>query len=179
MEFYERELIVTDRNMVESTPETIYENSNNEDVAFLVVGDPLSATTHIDLYLRAKRDGYRCQIIHNTSIINAVACTGLQLYRFGETVSIPFFSSITPSLDNLPDGFYEKITQNYVRDLHTLCLLDIRIKEPTLESLMRGKKLQYEPTKFMSVADAAKQLVDVINFRSKLAKQNGIIFNFK
>lgn len=39
-----------------------------------------------------------------------------------------------------PDSFYPKILANRRQGLHTLCLLDIQVKEPTLESLARGRK---------------------------------------
>ena len=41
-----------------------------------------------------------------------------------------------------PDSFYHKIAANQQMGLHTLCLLDIQVKEPTLESLARGRKVQ-------------------------------------
>ena len=40
-----------------------------------------------------------------------------------------------------PDSFYPRIAANRQRGLHTLCLLDIKVKEPSLESLARGKKV--------------------------------------
>ena len=41
-----------------------------------------------------------------------------------------------------PDSFYHKIAANQQMGLHTLCLLDIQVKEPTLESLARGRKVR-------------------------------------
>lgn len=41
-----------------------------------------------------------------------------QLYRFGETVSIPFFDGGWK-----PVSFYEKIKKNRDNNMHTLCLL--------------------------------------------------------
>ena len=35
------------------------------DVAFLVVGDVFSATTHVDLALRARKAGIKVHLIHN------------------------------------------------------------------------------------------------------------------
>lgn len=58
------------------------------------------------------------QIVHNASIMNAVSCCGLQLYNFGETVSIPYWTETWK-----PDSFFEKIENNFSRNLHTLCLL--------------------------------------------------------
>ena len=52
-------------------------------VSFLVAGDPLCATTHTDLFLRAVKMGVKVEVIHNASIMNAIAACGLSLYRFG------------------------------------------------------------------------------------------------
>lgn len=131
-------------------------HAENSDVAFLVVGDPFGATTHTDLILRAKEKGIKVQIVHNASIMNAVGCAGLQLYHFGETISIPYWTDTWK-----PDSFYDKINANRKHVLHTLCLLDIKVKEPTLESLMK-KKREYMPPKFMSVSEAADQLLQII-----------------
>lgn len=55
--------------------------------------------------------------------MNAVSCCGLQLYNFGETVSIPYWTDTWK-----PDSFFEKIIGNFSRNLHTLCLLGMYIK---------------------------------------------------
>ena len=60
--------------------------------AFLVVGDAFCATTHADLYLRANKLKIEVKVIHNASIISAVGCCGLQVYRFGEVVSVPLWN---------------------------------------------------------------------------------------
>ena len=76
------------------------------------------ATTHSDLWIRAKERNIPVTVIHNASIMNACACCGLQLYSFGQTVSLCFFTETWR-----PDSFYEKIEQNFNMKLHTLCLL--------------------------------------------------------
>lgn len=64
--------------------------------------------------------------------MNAVGVSGLQLYSFGQTVSIVFWD------DNWrPDSFYFKIKQNADLGFHTLCLLDIKVKEQSVENLCR------------------------------------------
>lgn len=45
--------------MVESEAESIYASAKDENVSFLVVGDPLCATTHTDLIIRARELGIR------------------------------------------------------------------------------------------------------------------------
>ncbi|XP_013135667.1 PREDICTED: diphthine methyl ester synthase [Papilio polytes] len=156
-EYYGRPLILADRELCESNIDETLKEAKLKDIALLVVGDPLGATTHTDMLLRAKQFGVESQIIHNASIMNAVSCCGLQLYSFGETISIPFWTDSWK-----PDSFFEKILENYSRNLHTLCLLDIKVKEPTEESLTK-KVRQYMDPKFMTVRDAAKQLVQIVD----------------
>lgn len=98
--------------------------------------------------------------------MNAIACTGLQLYHFGETVSIVFF---TPTWR--PYSFYDKIKSNRDRGQHTLCLLDIKVKEQSEENLLRGK-LVYEPPRFMTVNQCIAQLLEVEERRN----ENGRFF---
>jgi diphthine synthase len=59
-----------------------------------------------------------------------------------------------------PDSFYDRVAENFRLGLHTLVLLDIKVKEPNLESLARGK-IVYEPPRFMTVAQCAEQMVEV------------------
>ncbi|XP_044167597.1 diphthine methyl ester synthase-like isoform X3 [Acropora millepora] len=91
--------------------------------------------------------------------MNAVGCCGLQLYNFGETVSIVLWTDSWK-----PDSFYDKIASNRKHGLHTLCLLDIKVKEQSVENMMRGRKI-YEPPRYMSVNEAVRQLLDVIKTR--------------
>jgi len=148
-------IIEADRELVESGCEEMLERAKDNVVSFLVVGDALCATTHCDLWLRARKMGVQVKVVHNASVMNAIAACGLQLYRFGETVSIPFWVD-----DWKPASFYDKILANYKAGLHTLCLLDIKTKEQTIENLMRGRKI-YEPPRFMTVAQALEQLREI------------------
>ncbi|XP_067028489.1 diphthine methyl ester synthase-like isoform X4 [Acropora muricata] len=158
-EFYGRQIKLADRETVEQNSDLILENAKDKDVAFLVVGDPFGATTHTDLVLRAHQLNIPYQVIHNASIMNAVGCCGLQLYNFGETVSIVLWTDSWK-----PDSFYDKIASNRKQGLHTLCLLDIKVKEQSVENMMRGRKI-YEPPRYMSVNEAVRQLLDVIKTR--------------
>ena len=47
-------MVVPDRDLVESGSDIILAGADTLDVAFLVVGDPYCATTHMDLVVRAK-----------------------------------------------------------------------------------------------------------------------------
>ncbi|KAK2195681.1 bifunctional Tetrapyrrole methylase [Babesia duncani] len=165
--FYQKSIIDADRISIEEQNQTMLNQSIDKNVVLLVAGDPLSATTHSDLCLEAIERGIQLKVIHNASILNAVAICGLQLYRFGETVSIPFFE-----MNWKPDSFFTKIMQNQRQNLHTLCLLDIKVKERSVENLM-ANKLIFEPPRcveihrschklrFMNVATAIGQLLSV------------------
>ncbi|KAM5293498.1 diphthine methyl ester synthase [Glossophaga mutica] len=155
-EFYGRELIVADREDVEQGADQILKDADRSDVAFLVVGDPFGATTHSDLVLRAMKLGVPHRVIHNASIMNAVGCCGLQLYRFGETVSIVFWTDTWR-----PESFFDKVKKNRQSGMHTLCLLDIKVKEQSLENLIKGRKI-YEPPRYMTVSQAARQLLEIV-----------------
>ncbi|KAK6171874.1 hypothetical protein SNE40_018298 [Patella caerulea] len=154
--FYGRKLILADRDMVEQCSDELLADAEIDDIALLVVGDPLGATTHTDLIIRAVEKNIKYKVIHNASIMNAIGCCGLQLYNFGETVSIVFWEETWQ-----PDSFYDKICINKKLGMHTLCLLDIKMKEQTMENLMKGRKT-YENPRFMTVAQACQQLMEII-----------------
>lgn len=115
---YGKPIALADREFVEEKADEFLSEARHADVAFLVVGDPFGATTHADLVVRAKKMGIDVKTVHNASVMNAIGICGLQLYRYGETVSIPFFTDTWR-----PDSFYEKIQGNRSMGLHTLCLL--------------------------------------------------------
>jgi len=123
------------------------------------------ATTHSDLVFRAIQKVIRTEVIHNASILNAVGVTGLQLYAFGQTVSIVFWTE-----QWRPDSFYHKIKQNRDIGLHTLCLLDIKVKEQSVENLLKNRKI-YEPPRFMSVNQCIEELLEAEE-KNKLAVYN-------
>ncbi|KAF7457761.1 putative diphthine synthase [Cryptosporidium felis] len=162
-------LIEADRSKIEEHCDEIIEEAKDKTVVLLVVGDPFCATTHSDLVLRALEREVKVEVVHNASIISAIGCTGLQVYRFGETVSIPFFENNWE-----PSSFYEKIQSNLERGLHTLCLLDIKVKEQTIENMMKNRPI-FEPPRFMSINLAISQLFKV----EKKLKGNVISSNSK
>ena len=152
---YGKSITVADRDMVEQQAEELMlEPARTEKVALLVVGDPVCATTHTDMWLRAKQMGIQVEMVHNASIMGAAGSCGLQLYSFGHTVSIPFFEE-----NWRPTSFYPKVKYNRQGGMHTLCLLDIKVKEPDFKAMMKGRT-EYLPPRFMSVNTAAEQLIE-------------------
>lgn len=159
--------------MVESTSDEILAFARTSNVAFLVVGDPFGyglqtallrggesrltisrATTHTDLVLRARELKIPVQRVYNASIVSAIGGTGLQIYSFGQTVSMVFFTETWK-----PSSFYDRLKENHQIGLHTLVLLDIKVKEQSLVNLARGRKI-YEPPRFMTVAQCAIQMLE-------------------
>lgn len=150
--FYGKKIILADREITEQKSEEILEKAKKEDVAFLVIGDPLCATTHIDLLQRAKDNKIKTEVIHNTSIITAIGTTGLQVYKFGKTTSIPF-----PQKDYLPETPYNILKENQSINAHTLFLLDLDPKN----------------NKFMTIKEAVKFLLEIEKKRKeKIISEN-------
>ncbi len=169
---YEKEITLADREMIENDfDEVIMEKAKLSNVALLVVGDPFSATTHMDLFMRCMSNNVKVEVLNNASIMNSCGVTGMSLYRFGETVTVPFFTKTWR-----PYSFYEKILNNFQNDFHTLVLLDIKVKEISEENLARGKKV-YEPPRFMSVNVALEQLKEAEEFYKKgLIADNTLVY---
>lgn len=118
-----RPLRIIDRKTLEEKPDEILTAARNRKVVLLVPGDPMVATTHVDLRLRAAKAGIETKVIHAASIASAApGLAGLQSYKFGPAATIPF-------PDNPSTRPYEALAENRERGLHTLLLLDIRAKE--------------------------------------------------
>jgi diphthine methyl ester synthase len=155
----EKPIHVAYRHTVEDdADELLVEPARNQIVVLLVVGDPVCATTHTDLLLRCRQKQISFKTIHNASIMGVAGACGLQLYQFGQTISIPFFEE-----NWRPTSFYPKIQYNRNGNMHTLCLLDIKVKEPDYEAMMKtggSKQKQFLPPRFMTIAQAAQQLIE-------------------
>lgn len=115
-----RKIQLLDRERIEEGS-AVLEACKDKRVALLVVGDPMGATTHIDLRLRAAKLGIETSIVHGASVLTAVpGILGLQHYKFGRTTTLPF-----PQEGYSPTSPYEVVAENLLRGLHTLVLLDI------------------------------------------------------
>ncbi|MEM2890695.1 MAG: diphthine synthase, partial [Candidatus Hadarchaeum sp.] len=111
---------IVSRRIVEESPGEILEAAKSRRVSFLVPGDPMVATTHVDLRLRAARAGIETRIIHAASIASAAAgLLGLQSYKFGPSATIPF-------PDNPSTRPYEISAENLKSGWHTMLFLDLR-----------------------------------------------------
>lgn len=116
-----KEIKVLSREEVEQENEIII-SARNKKVGFLVAGDSLTATTHIDLVTRAKKEGIGFKVVHGSSIYTAApGLAGLQIYKFGRATSIPF-----PEPGFYPETPYNVVKENKEAGLHTLVFLDIK-----------------------------------------------------
>jgi diphthine synthase len=126
--------VVSRRALEEEGGQLILRQAEAGKAALLVPGDPLIATTHLDLRIRAERQGIRTRVVHGASIVSAViGLSGLQNYKYGRSVTIPFpaegFTSETP---------YRVIMENRKMGLHTMCFLDIKAEEKRYMTVRDG-----------------------------------------
>lgn len=141
---------VSRQNLEEEEGKKILGEAEKGRVVLLVPGDPMIATTHVDLRIRAQKMGIRTTVVHGASIVSAViGLSGLQNYKFGRSVTIPFTDTSPAS-----ETPYKVIAENKKTGLHTLCFLDIRVEEK----------------KYMTVKDALLTL-----FAVEKRKRQGVV----
>ena len=131
-----KQIIIAERSLIEYSQEKILNEAKKQNIAILVYGDPLIATTHINYIIDSQKIGVKTKVIHNVSIFNAVTETGLMIYNFGKTASIPFEN------ENIKTPI-EIINGNLKSGMHTLILLDLDPKNK----------------KFMNIKDALQYLI--------------------
>jgi len=174
--------VVCRKTLEEENGELILRQAENAKVAFLVPGDPLIATTHIDLRIRAEKRGIKTRVVHAASIISAaIGLSGLQNYRFGRSVTVPFQEG-----GFLSESPYSVIAENKSRNLHTLCFLDIRAEEKrymtvkealgTLLALEERRRLHVTSPDSLAVGLARAGAEDTVIKAEKV--KNLIGFNF-
>ena len=111
-------IIEVNRDFIE-TGTTILNEAKNKNIILLSYGDPMIATTHMDLRLRAEELGIKTKILHNSSIASVLPGeTGLHSYKFGKTVSLMREHKLAPL------SVYYSIHNNLVSKLHSIVLLE-------------------------------------------------------
>ena len=102
-------------------PEKILAQCQENSVAVMVIGDPMQATTHVDLLLRAEELGISYKVYHGISITNlATGISGLSNYRFGRPTTLTYAYG-----DWIATSPLEVISVNLQLNLHTLVLFDL------------------------------------------------------
>lgn len=134
-----KKISISDREFVENLK--ILNEAKNVDIALLVYGSPLMATTHITINEEAEKRKVRVKVIQAASVFDAVAETGLQLYKFGKIISIPKWQE-----NYNPESFVNIIKENKKINAHSLILVDIGLElKDALEQMeisARNKKMK-------------------------------------
>jgi diphthine synthase len=164
--FHGVDVEVLDRAGVEQDPEPILDAAEEGDVAFLTAGDTMISTTHVDLRLRAAERGVETRIVHGVTAQSAASgLTGLQNYRFGKAVTLPFPYAHGGS--DVPESVVDSIEDNLERNLHTLVYLDIKVENRTGDRNSKRAGDKSDREEYMTADAAASLLAE--NWRDALA----------
>jgi diphthine methyl ester synthase len=129
-----KKIIPMNRAQVES--DQLIKEAKNQTIALLIYGSPLFATTHISLIDECKENKVKTKIIYNASVFDALAQTGLQLYKFGKISSMPQWQESFK-----PDSFLDFVKENQGIGAHSLILVDIGLPfNEALEQLTTASK---------------------------------------
>ncbi|MBU1136628.1 MAG: diphthine synthase [Nanoarchaeota archaeon] len=137
----EKKIFPITRIIVEE--ESFVDEAKKKNIVLLIYGSPLTATTHISLILKCKKENINYKVFHNASILEGITETGLQIYKFGKITSMPIWKE-----NYKPESFIKIIKENKKINAHTLLLVDIGFP----------------------FADALKQLIEVCRRKVKLEK---------
>ena len=132
-----KKIIPADRKKVESLE--IVDEAKKMDVALLVYGAPLTATPHISLIEEAKKSRVKCKMIYAGSVLDAVAETGLQIYKFGKIASMPMWKR-----NFEPTSFMEIVKENESINAHSLILMDISLHFKTAIKQLKISAEKYD-----------------------------------
>lgn len=147
-------------------PQMLLKLAKNEIVALLVVGDPLQATTHVDLLLRCHDQNIPTDVIHASSVTTFVSGgLGLQNYRFGRQVTLAF-----PVGDYLPTSPFEMLCESHFLGNHTLLLFDL---DPTGEGNSEPLPMSPEQAVLILELMAAKLRDDPPSYLSEEGLEEG------
>jgi len=126
--------VVSRKALEEDGGRLILQRARKGKVVLLVPGDPLIATTHVDLRIRAEKEEVKTRVVHGASILSAIiGLSGLQNYKYGRSVTVPFAEGMVVS-----ETPYMVIMENKERGLHTLCFLDIKMEEDRYMTIREG-----------------------------------------
>ncbi|MDO8428625.1 MAG: diphthine synthase [Candidatus Diapherotrites archaeon] len=95
--------------------------AKERNIALLVFGNALTATTHTQLLVDCKKQGIKFEVFAGISVTDFLGKTGLNIYKFGRSVTL-----VLPEKNYEPESFYDQILKNQEQELHTLCFLDIK-----------------------------------------------------
>ncbi|MDV3277667.1 MAG: diphthine synthase [Nitrososphaerales archaeon] len=117
-----RHLTIVDRAFVEDG-RSLLAAAKSRKVVLAVPGDPMIATTHAELRVRAIRAGIEARVVHGVTIASAAAsASGLHSYKFSRTVTIT-----RESVKRLSQA-YQILHENLLEGAHTLLLLEFDVE---------------------------------------------------
>lgn len=170
------------RRDMEDDAKVLVSRASTADMAVLVGGDPLMATTHKILFMEAKRQGVGIGVVHSASILSAaIGESGLDFYRFGQVSTVPKWSE-----HYSPVSFYEVVRRNKLNGLHSLLLLDYKqelggslsVKEAidTLEEAEREYKsgIIRDDTKIVVLSNVSSEKAERVFTSIARAKELGM-----
>lgn len=109
---------IVDRQFVEDGNRILAE-AEAKKVVLAVLGDPMIATTHNELRVRAIERGVETRVIHSATIVSAAAsASGLHSYKFSRTTTVT-----RESVSRLSQA-YHMLHENLLEGGHTLLLLE-------------------------------------------------------
>jgi diphthine synthase len=113
---------IVDRAFVEDGNQILKEAKESR-VVLAVPGDPMIATTHNELRVRAIREGIETRLIHGATVASSLAsASGLHYYKFGRAITV------TKDLVEKPSQVYHLLHQNLLEGAHSLLLLEFDVE---------------------------------------------------
>ena len=117
-----KHLTIVDRAFVEDG-NRILSDAEKKKVVLAVLGDPMIATTHNELRVRAIKLGVETRVVHAATIASAAAsASGLHSYKFSRTVTV------TREAVNRLTQAYHLLHENLLEGAHTLLLLEYDVQ---------------------------------------------------
>jgi diphthine synthase len=129
--------------------------AKDSDMAILVIGDPLVATTHHIILDEAIGQGISTKIFHAPSIFSAgIGESGLDMYKFGPATTVPFWSE-----HYKPTSFMDVLSKNLSNSEHTLMLLDIDQAKGAPMSIVQAAEIINKSNKKNTLRSETKVMV--------------------
>ncbi len=133
------DIALANRSILEERSSEIIGELEHGDVALLVIGNPLLATTHISLLIEARSKGHSFEVVPAPGIIpNALLLAGLMIYKIGKPVTLTY-----PREGIISEYPYDVIKDNDSRNLHTILLLEMDMEKGVMMTIPEAVKLLF------------------------------------
>lgn len=133
------DIALANRSILEERSSEIIGELEHGDVALLVIGNPLLATTHISLLIEARSKGHSFEVVPAPGIIpNALLFAGLMIYKIGKPVTLTY-----PREGIISEYPYDVIKDNDSRNLHTILLLEMDMEKGVMMTIPEAVKLLF------------------------------------